>query len=214
MNQNFPDLSPTQRIPKVIQTFLFPHFEKYGFTISKSGLTFKKSAKEFVYALNAYKNQRNCENVVCAFEIWANVSSPTYNRWHRFAYHQPILNTHIISNRIGSLPNSTLKPTQLDFDLAQQDNIFIIESIKENIEPSILPFLLQVTSWETTIQAVQKEEEFFKIPMLLDFCEILQNQELGKKTLAWFTESTDRTEYDHIEQEFFIREERLKKGYR
>lgn len=205
------DLNPTERIPKIIREYIFPTFENFGFRILKSGLTIKKNENDFVYTINIYKNHRNTGNFVCAFTIYANIQSSSYNKWYKETYGNKLLNSYIISRQIQDLRYSTINP-YIDFDLALYDNDCLIKLINENIEPSIIPFFNQVNSIEDALNLLKKEKDLFTAPMMLDLCEMLGQEDTAKEIITWFWNS-NKNILEEINEEIRERQDRLNKGY-
>lgn len=213
MNKIYPELSPKERIPKIVREFLFPHFEKQGFKTLKSGLTIKRECGDLVHEVEIFKNHRNYIGAVCAFEVWASIYSPTYNKWHKLVFGEKLLNTKLIASRIELLPGSTIDPIEGDFDFERHDNNQLIDEIVSNINDSVIPFFNDHLRIDDVIETIESEKTYHKIATLLDLCELRKDEVKAKNLIKWFRFGTFFRNYNHIKKEYKQRLIRVENGY-
>jgi hypothetical protein len=213
MNKIYPELSPRERIPKIVNEFFYPHFEKERFKILKSGLTIKRECGGLVHEIQIFKNHRNCSGGVCAFEIWASIYSPTYNKWYKSIFNEKLLNTKLIATKIESLPNSKIDPIESDFDFELYDNQKLIDEIVTNINDSIIPFFNKHQTIDNVIETIESEKEYHKIATLLDLCELKDDEIKANKLIKWFRFGSLQEDYSHIESDYELRLSRVRDGY-
>lgn len=212
MNKLYPELDPKERIQSLIEHKVFPLFKEHAFKYVKSGISLKRNNVNFTYEIWFPRNNRNTGDVVCAFDVQAIIYAKNYNKWHKNTFGKKPINNILISEENSSIPNWNSKEFQLGYDLALDDNEKILNSLINNINKSVLPFFNKVSSYESAIEAVKENESYHLTPMLLDFCEIIENKEKSKEILLWFKKERGKgTEFtNETLEQVELREERLK----
>jgi hypothetical protein len=213
MNEIYPELSPKVRIPKIVSEFLYPHFEKEGFRILKSGLTIKRECGDLVHEVEIFKNKRNCSGGVCTFEIWVSIYSPVYKKWYKTIFGEKLLNTKLIATKVELLPNSKIDPIECDFDFELYDNGKLVDEIITSINGSIHPFFNDHQTVDNVIETIKSEREYHKISTLLDLCELKGDKIKAKALIKWFRFGTLFKNYSHINESYKLRLSRFKNGY-
>ena len=82
----YTELSPSERILKLMNEFVCPELDKAGFKFSKSQKTFKKTQDKYQYIIKYYSNMRNYGSESVEFEFYVIVSYPKYSKWYNEYY--------------------------------------------------------------------------------------------------------------------------------
>lgn len=204
-----PDLSPSERIPTLIREHVFPVLAPHDFRLSASGLTCKRKTDHFTHTINIYKNQRNAQGAVCAFEIWANITSPTYNRWYKKTYGESLKNDQIYSNRIQHFPNSDVDAEDYNYHLEITDNYAVVDQIHLALTEAVLPFLDQIQTLTDAVNMLKEQNHWHKLPMMLDWCDILEDHTLARELVDWFEQVTLHEDTVHVDDAIHTRRTRL-----
>ncbi|MDH3976086.1 MAG: hypothetical protein OEV42_17575 [Deltaproteobacteria bacterium] len=191
MEKIYPELKPKERIEAIVENYIYPVVVDHGFRFVRSGISLKKDIKDFSYEIYFSRNHRNVDDIVCAFDVHAFVRGSGYSKWYKNIYNKKLENNLIVSAHNHYIPNWVDDEFKNGYDLAISDNAKILDSLLNNIHSSVLPFICQITDYESAIEAVKKEESYFKTPMLLDFCEILRDEKQAFNILSWFEKEQD-----------------------
>jgi len=197
-NQLYPELSPTERIPKIIKECIFPPLKKEGFKILKSGLSIKRTQASFQQEIWFSKSKWNIENDICAFTPHFTVTLKNYKKWHNSEFGEPPINdvleshtAHYIHGWNGDLFDND------DYDLAKDDNERIVELLNENILTQGIPFLEQLSNYKSATKYLMDSERYYLAPKMIDICIINEDFQLANVVGNWFRnyERTGESEF-------------------
>ena len=198
-SQFYPNLSPAERIPKVIKEYIYPTLEKEGFKILKTELSIKREVNNlFVQEIWFSKSKWNVDNEICAFTPHFSVSIKGYNRWHTKQYGEKPLN-EILDGRAANYIDGWSKEffDGNDYDLAKDDHNHIVQIINHNISKSGLPFLDTLADYLSAVDFLIREERYFKAPAMIDICLMNDDLEKAREIFNWFRkyEKTGESEF-------------------
>lgn len=197
-NQLYPEFSPTERIPKIIEEFIFPPLEKKGFKILKSGLSIKRTIDIFQQEIWFSKSKWNIENEICAFTPHFTVTLKNYKKWHLSEYGEQPMNDVLESHTANYIDgwNKELFDGN-NYDLAKDDNMRIVELLNKNTANHGLAFLEHLTNYESAVEHLMKSERFYLAPKMIDICLINEDFQTANDVLSWFRnyERTGESEF-------------------
>lgn len=186
MNKLYPDLTPKDRIQTIIENKVYSILKDDGYRFIKSSISLKKDIENFTYEIWFSRNHRNFGDEVCAFEVYAMIYVKNYYKWHKMQYGTKPISNLLVSKLDSNIPNWDYHSFDLGYDLAIQDNEEIVESVIQNINNAVIPFFDKVRNYETAIDIMVENEAYYSIPMLLDFCMIIDNRDKSKMLIEWF----------------------------
>lgn len=188
-NQIYPELNPTERIPRIIQEFIFPPLEKEGFKILNSGLSIKRNTNIFTQEIWFSRSKWNIENEICAFTPHFSTTIKGYNRWHKSKYGDNPLNDVLYGRAANYIQgwNKELFDGN-DYDLAKNDNKRIIQLLNENIKLAGLSHLLELSNYKTAIDFLRDSKHYYLTPKMIDICFIAKDFKMARGVLKWFRE--------------------------
>ena len=216
--QYFPDQKPGERIHNVVSEYIRPFLEQSGFKMLKSELTFKKKLDKFEQEIHFSKSRHNRANEMVRFDIGFIVTSNYYKKWTKETYGEKWAENSILASNANYIPNwdkKVLKSISW-YDLATDDNSVIVDIVNYNIQNNGLQFLNNLSDFEVAIDYIMGMERFARTPMLMDFCEIVNNREKAKEVLNWFENFKERNNKEFSEEtlsQVDLRKKRLKTGY-
>tara|TARA_B100001245_G_C22745061_1_gene361066 strand:- start:63 stop:734 length:672 start_codon:yes stop_codon:yes gene_type:complete len=196
--QHYPKLGPTERIPKIIEEFIYPPLEKKDFKILKSGLSIKRTIDIFQQEIWFSKSKWNIENEICAFTPHFTVTLKNYKKWHLSEYGEQPMND-VLESHAANYINSWNKELfdNDDYNLAKDDNSRIVQLLNENIANYGLPFLERLSNYESAVEHLMKSERFYLAPKMIDICIIKEDFQTANDVLSWFRnyERTGKSEF-------------------
>ena len=183
----FPELKSSERIYKIINSYIFPELENLGFKMSKSSLSIYRKIGEFKQEIYFSKNKYNNGYDEVSFEPQFNITSTQYIKWHKSIYGLEPLNNIILYESANYL-NNWNKKYFIDrwYNLAIDNNQEIIKYLSQNIDQIGLPFLDMATDKNKIINYVIENSFYYKAPMIFDFAFTLNKKELAIFILDWF----------------------------
>jgi len=214
----FPDQRPGERIHNVVSEYIRPILEQNGFKMLKSELTFKKKLSKFEQEIHFRKSRHNRANEMVRFDIGFIVTSNYYKKWLNEIYGDKWADNTILGSNANHIPNWNKKALKSIswYDLATDDNSVIVDMVNYNVKNNGLEFLNNLSDFEVSVDYIMGMERYARTPMLMDFCEIVNNREKAKEVLNWFEHYKNRTNKEFSEdtlKEVELRKERLKTGY-
>lgn len=139
-------------ISSLEQTLLEP-LTKLGFTFSKSTLSFKRKAGDFVQAIGFQLNRYNEENI-CA-EFWSSytISSKEYSHWYKTVFGTAPYNDHLSTEMEWNIKNMVFpvidQKQELHYQIIQEaEREKVLNILKDNILNIGIPYLDQRSDWE------------------------------------------------------------------
>ena len=213
MKKYYSELTPKERIQAIVENKIYPILKDDGYRFVKSGISLKKDIDNFTYEIWFSRNHRNFGDEVCAFEVYAMIYVKNYNKWHKKVYGTKPIHNLLVSRFDSNIPNWDYHGFDMGYDLAIDDNEAIVESVIKNIKNAVIPFFDKVTSYEAAIDTMIENEAYYSIPMLLDFCEIIENKEKSHMLLEWFEKElgSETSFLSDTLEDLELRKERLKK---
>lgn len=202
----FPELKPNDRIRKIMEENILPDLEKLGFKMEKSSLTISRENKNFRQEIYFSKNKYNSGNDIVKFDILLDVSYPRYKKWHLNQYGFEPLNIGIRGSRVSYIKNWT-KDYYNDswYNLAEDDNLKIVQTIKSNILNAGMNFFNQYADKQKVIDSILDSNMFYSLaPLIFDFAFMLNKKTEAEKILDWFEN------YKSKEADGFFQDETIK----
>lgn len=194
----FPELTPSERIRKIIEVYIFPDLEKLGFKMHKSTLSMTRKVGEFKQEIHFPKNKRNQGNETVMFDLIFNVSFPKYTKWHLQTYHTEPKNDGVAGARACYIANWKKDLFENSwYDLVQNDNTKIVELVKFNILNSGIDYFESYSTKQKTIRTtLATESHFYRCPLLFDFALMENDKEQAEKIIRWFDDFASKKESD------------------
>jgi len=197
-NQLFPELNPSERIPKLIREHIFPKLEKSGFKLLKSGLSIKQKNTSFQQEIWFSKSKWNTVNDTCAFTPHFKITIINYNKWCKNQYgKKPISDTleELTANYIAGWSNELFNNDK--YDLATDDNEKIVDVLNTNMVKAGLKFLNTLSEYSSAVDFLMKEERYFIAPKMIDICLMSNDSKKASMVLDWFRayEQTGESEF-------------------
>ena len=216
--QYFPDQKPGERIHSVISEYIRPNLEQNGFKMLKSELSFKRKTEQFEQEIHFSKSRHNRANEMVRFDIGFIVTSNYYKKWLKKTYGKEFADGSIFASNANYIPNWNKKVLHSIswYDLATDDNSVIVDIVNYNIKNNGLEFLNNLSNFKVAVDYIMGMERYARTPMLMDFCEIVNNKEKAEEVLNWFENFKDKTDKEFSEETLKLvelRKERLKTGY-
>ena len=198
----FEELKPGERIRKVIEVFILPELETFGFKMSKSSLTLTRNLGDFEQEIYFPKNKWNNGNQIVSFDIIFSVKSIKYKSWHQKKYGYKTTLSSVYWKRAYEIPDWSKEFFEnWNYDLANTDNKKLITILKDNIINKAIPQLNSVSNYRGAIEYPLKENSFYyKAPMLIDFALILDDLKLANQILNWYLEFVKTSNAKFIEE--------------
>ena len=214
-NQLYSDLSPTDRVPKIITEYIFPPLEEQGFRILNSGLSIKRNFNQFIQEIWFSRSKWNTGSSICAFTPHFEVILKGYEKWHLSRYEIKPLNNFFFGRTALYLEdwNKELYDSN-DYDLAKDNNFRIIKLLNENIAKCGLSFLNTLSNYKTAVDFITKNEHYFLAPKLVDICLMDNDPYQAEEVLKWFRnyERTGESEFMELTiKDIEVREIELRK---
>ena len=199
-NQLYSELSPTERIPKVIEAFIFPPLKNKGFKMLKSGLSIRRTTDIFQQEIWFSKSKWNIENKICAFTPHFTVTLKNYKKWHMSEYGKPPMNDVLESHSANYIEgwNKELFDSD-DYDLAKDDNEHIVRLLNENIANYGLPFLERLSNYKSAVEHLMTAECYYLAPKMIDICIIHEDFRAANDVLNWFKDYEQTGESEFME---------------
>ncbi len=184
----YADLKPGDRIHKIIEEYIYPDLKNKGFKLKKSPLSLIRTLGQLEQTIHFQKNLHNSGNVTAAFDISFHISFKSYKTWHLEKYNKSIINEAVASVKYGrDIPNwSNDFTSSLWYDLAQTDNVKIIDVLKNNINNYGLKYLDSYSDFQTSINTIKEKNLFYQTPLIYDFCVFLNDKKQAAEILTWF----------------------------
>ena len=191
----FTELPPGDRIRKLIEEFVEPELSKIGFKLLKSELTFKRKIGDFTQEIYFAKNQRNFGNTIVCFWTILSVKANYYVNWHEKTYGFKPMNEIVESwydNHIKTWNSAYWNGGQ--YDLAQFDNVKLMDDLTKNILTIGIPLLDKVSDWEKAADDLMERQRFGFISKIFDFYILA-----GKKEKAMESLNTVENYFNNVE---------------
>lgn len=199
-NQLYLEFSPTERIPKIIEEFIFPPLEKKGFKILKSCLLIKRTVDIFQQEIWFSKSKWNIENEICAFTPHFTLTLKKYKKWHLSEYGEEPMNEILEGHAANYIDGWNKELFDNDvYDFAKFDNSRIVQLLNENIANQGLPFLELLSNYKSGIEHLMKSERFHLAPKMIDICIMNEDFRTANSILSWFRSYEQTGESEFIE---------------
>jgi hypothetical protein len=183
----YSDLKPGDRIYKIIEEYIFPDLQDKGFKIKKSPLSLIRTLEQFEQTINFQKDKRNIDDLKVAFDISFHVSLKSYKAWHEKRYDRLLINEGVTWSSGRDIPNwSNDFTSSFWYDLAQTNNVKIIDVLKNNINSYGLKYLDSYSDFQASINTIKEQNLYYKTPLIYDFCVFLNDKKQAAQILAWF----------------------------
>lgn len=212
--QLYPDLSPTDRIPRIIQEFVFPSLEEKGFKILKSGLSIRRIVDTYQQEIWFSKSKWNVANEICAFTPHFSVKIKNYKKWHLREYGERPLNDFLEGHAANYIDGWNTDLFDCDeYDLSRDNNLQIIKLLNQNIVNCGIPFLEQFSNYKSAFEYLMKSERYYIAPKMIDLCFMQKDFVMAKEIVNSFRNYKQTGESDFMEstlKEMSQRESKLK----
>lgn len=184
----YADLKPGDRIHKIIDEYIYPDLKDKGFKLKKSQLSLVRTLGRIEHTIHFQKNIHNSGNFKAAFDISFHTSFKSYKTWHLEKYNKSIINEAITWQKAGrDIPNwSNDFTSSFWYDLAQTDNVKIIDVLKNNIINYGLKYLDLYSDFQKCINTIVEKNLYYQTPLIYDFCVFLNDKKQAEKNLTWF----------------------------
>jgi len=184
----YSDLKAGDRIYKIIDEFIYPDLKDKGFKLKKSPLSLIRTLGQIEHTIHFQKNIHNSGNYKAAFDVSFHISFKSYKTWHLEKYNKSIINEAVAWQKAGrDIPNwSNDFTSSLWYDLAQTDNVKIIDVLKNNIMNYGLKYLDSYSDFQTSINTIKENNHFYQTPLIYDFCLFLNDKKQAAEILTWF----------------------------
>lgn len=183
----YSDLKPGDRIYKIIEEYIYPDLKNKGFKLKKSPLSLTRTLGQFGHTIHFQKDKRNSDNFKAAFDISFGVTFTSYKKWHQKRYDKLTINEVFAGESGRYIENwSNDFTSSFWYDLAQTDNIKIINVLKNNINNYGLKYLDSYSDFQTSIDTLKGKNIFYQTPLLYDFCVFLNDKKQASEILTWF----------------------------
>jgi len=198
--QYYSNLSPSERIPKIIAEYIFPELEKIGFKMLKSGLSIKRDKNEFIQEIWFSKSKWNYGTVICEIEPHFTVTAKKYKRWHKSFYERDLLSDVVLSDSAKYVDGWDLKSLDGNmYDFAKFDNDELIDLLLRNIFAYGLKYLDSLSDIDSLTDYLIKEERYFKAPMMIDFQLMQHDYQKAKMISDWFWDYKNKSDDDFLD---------------
>jgi hypothetical protein len=184
----YADLKPGDRIHKIIEEYIYPDLKDKGFKLKKSPLSLTRTLGQLEQTIHFQKNIHNSGNEMAAFDVSFHISFKSYKAWHLEKYNKSIMNEAVAWVKYGrDIPNwSNDFTSSLWYDLAQTDNVKIIDVLRNNMSKYGLKYLDSYYDFQTSINTIKEKNLFYQTPLVYDFCVFLNDKKQASEILTWF----------------------------
>ena len=97
------ELSPTERIPRIVSEYIYPHLKTLDFKLSNSGLSMKRTFGSLHQDIWVSLNRRNIGEEVCSFTPHFSSTIKQYPRWRKAEYGSEPLNDVLMGCSANSI---------------------------------------------------------------------------------------------------------------
>lgn len=198
--QYYTDLSPFERIPKIIKEFIFPNLENYGFKISASGLSIKREKDGFIQEIWFSKSKWNNGNEICEIEPNFSVTRKKYKKWYKDYYKTDLKTDIVLTNSAQYIDGWDLKSLDgYKYDFAKHDNKKLVDLILKNTIDKGFVLLDSLSNIDSLTTILMKDEKYFKAPMMIDFQFMREDYHKAKIISDWFWDYKNKSNDDFME---------------
>ena len=183
----FPAISSGERIKRVFETHIAPELEKHGYQFDNKKVKFWKEQKGFTIEIELLKNKYNSKTWCVGFMPVFYIYSKKYNKWLKDTFNQDKENYAIYCTQLNHINGWTKESSDGGwYDLAQNDNKYLVEDLLKNIITIAIPHIDQLTDFNTAVDYIKTMERYYMAPMLFDFCVLEGNKNKAEEVLLWF----------------------------
>lgn len=190
--QYYSEIPFNERIDKIFEELVFPKIEGFGFSFSNKATAFIRKDENFKQSIIIQKSRKNTKDVSLQFNLIFTIECTSYSEWYKKKYNEKLPNDFKNNNVIfwgthNDIPNWSEHFNAVGwYDLLEKDNKLIVDEITNKLKEVAIPFFNQFSSIEKAIDFNIANNDYTKIPMLLDFCEMTDNVSQRDKVKSFY----------------------------
>lgn len=196
MNLIYPEIEVSKRINKIIEDYILPKIQHLGFKLVKSESELVRYIGDFKQTIYVQKSKTNNQNNCIKFKLIFKVEYVEYKKWFKKKYNEKLYDDYrlnditmwAIHDQIPNWQENINSPNW--YDLMSRDNYEIVDEVNKKILNVAIPFMDEFSGLEKAISKNIELERYNKIPMLLDFCEIIDDKEKAMEIKEWYNSNS------------------------
>jgi hypothetical protein len=192
INFIYPEIEVSKRIDKIVENFILPKIEHLGFKLLKSELKLVRNIGDFKQTIYVQKSRTNSADVCIKFKLIFIVEYGKYKKWFEKIYNEKLPNDYRINDNTlwathDDIPNWGESLYSVDwYDLLKRDNYEIVNEINDKLINIAIPYMDEFSNLESAIEKNINLESYAKTAMMLDFCEIINDNKKASEIRDWY----------------------------